>query len=542
MLMRVLLILSVFLAFPFIKVTNAQTVYLPYSHASYQKLSPLFYHPDSSIHTAFKPTYLDTTLSNHLHKWGVESPKTTWAGRKLWNEHFVDIRHSGYSFYADILPDMQIGRSIHDGTQTWSNNWGIQIGSIIGNQLHMYGSFFYNQTKHPTYIGRYIAQQQVIPGQQHVVMNPSNDHYYNWSDFTAGISYNPNRYLNVSLAYDKNFIGDGYRSLLLSDISSNYLALKLTGTIGKVQYTSMWTHMHDPFASKMPIIRADGTPMDIFNTHKFGVFQFLDWNASPRFSVGIFQSVLWAPKNESGRRGFDFNYVNPLIFMRAVELTNTSSPDKMHLGINARYKLSNQLASYGQFLLGEFTAKEFFAGNGYVHNKFAIQLGLRGYDIFGVNRLNFLAEFNMTRPHTYQHFTEITAYTNYNQPLAHYLGANFREGVFIVNYGYKRLDFQSQVNWALYGKDPNAETNYGGNIFKSYYFPARYYGNEIGQGLTTHLTFADFTASYLINPKHNLRIEASATSRKEWNNAHDHSTLWIKLGIRSSFRNIYTDL
>src|SRR5690606_23776052 len=327
----------------------------------------------------------------------------------------------------------------------WAHSWGVQLGAHVDNKLHVYGNFFYNRTKYPGYMGRYIAQHEVIPGQRHVVDSPSPTHRYAWPEFTAAIAYTPIRYLNISLGYDKNFIGDGYRSLLLSDLSANYFSVKLTGKIGNVQYTSMWAHMRDPFANKTPIMKPDGTATDIYNSHKYGAFQFLDWNASPRFSIGFFQSVLWAPKNASGRRGFDFNYLNPVIFMRAVELTNTSSPDKMHLGLNSRYKVSNQLTAYGQFLLSEFTAKELFSGKGYVHNKFAVQVGLRGHNLFDVNRLNFLAEFNTARPHTYQHFTAITNYTNHNQPLAHPLGANFREGIFLLNYGIRRVELQAQA-------------------------------------------------------------------------------------------------
>ncbi len=541
--MRIRYLLAAVLILPFVqKPVFAQTVYLPHGYATQQKLSPLLYHTDSNRHTSFNSAFVDPALGNQLYTLPQPSARTTWAGRKLLDEHLIEVNQGKFSLYADVLPELQIGRSTRESTQTWAHSWGVQLGAHVDNKLHVYGNVIYNQSKYPGYVGRYIAQHEVIPGQGHVVNSLSPIHQYDWPEFTAAVAYTPNRYLNVSLGYDKNFIGDGYRSLLLSDLSANYFSFKLSGKIGNVQYTSMWAHMRDPFASKTPITYPDGTATDIYNTHKYGAFQYLDWNASTRLSVGFFQSVLWSPNNASGRRGFDMNYLNPIIFMRAVELTNTSSPDKMHLGLNSRYKISNQLTAYGQFLLSEFTAKEFFAGNGYVHNKFAVQLGLRGHNLFDLNRLNFLAEFNTARPHTYQHFTAITNYTHDSQPLAHPLGANFREGIFLLNYGIKRVELQAQTNWALYGKDPDAGVNYGGNIFKDYTFPARYYGNKIGQGLTTHQTFTRLTAAYLINPKSNLRVEASTTFRNEWNDQQRDRTLWLNIGITSSFRNRYWDL
>src|SRR5690606_30976799 len=144
------------------------------------------------------------------------------------------------------------------------------------------------------------------------------------------------------------------------------------------------------------------------------------------------------------------------------------SPDKMHLGLNAKYKVLNNVAVYGQFLLGEFTAKEFFAGNGYIHNKWGAQLGLSGFNAFGVKNLNFLGEVNLVRPYTYSHYDPVSNYSHFSQPLAHPLGANFREFVGIANYSVNRFDISVQGNYSTYGLDPDAETNYGKDIFKSY--------------------------------------------------------------------------
>ena len=40
------------------------------------------------------------------------------------------------------------------------------------------------------------------------------------------VSYTPNKVLNIQFGHGKNFIGDGYRSLFLSDVSSPYPFLK----------------------------------------------------------------------------------------------------------------------------------------------------------------------------------------------------------------------------------------------------------------------------------------------------------------------------
>src|SRR5690554_3788706 len=349
---------------------------------------------------------------------------------------------------------------------------------------------------------------------------------------TANLSYTVNDYLNVTLAYDKNFIGDGYRSMLLSDISSNYTSLKLTGKLGNVHYMSMWSYLLDPLAPQLIQDRTRG---------KWGAFQYLDWNVNNRLSIGLFQSVIWANRTEAGLRGFEPAYLNPIVFLRPIESSDPGSPDKMHLGLNSKYKVFDNLAVYGQFLLGEFTAKEFFANNGYMHNKWGAQIGVRGFDVFGVRNLNFLGEYNLARPYTYSHFDPISNYSHFSQPLAHPLGANFKELVGIVNYSYQKFDISLQANYSRYGLDPDADSNLGKDIYKSYKDFEHVYGNYIAQGIKTDLGYLDGKVSYLLNPKYNLRLEMNATIRQERNELGRYSSGQFTLGLRSSFRNFYSD-
>ena len=66
---------------------------------------------------------------------------------------------------------------------------------------------------------------------------------------------------------------------------------------------------------------------------------YIDWNVTKRFSAGFFQAVTWADAEPEGKRGFDFNYAHPFVFLRSVESANTTSPDKMRLGFNLKYEV-----------------------------------------------------------------------------------------------------------------------------------------------------------------------------------------------------------
>jgi hypothetical protein len=124
--------------------------------------------------------------------------------------------------------------------------------------------------------------------------------------------------------------------------------------------------------------------------------------------------------------------------------------------------------------------------------------------------------------------------------LAHTWGGNFREFVGIMNYTWERFDFRGQLTFGNYGLDGPGE-DFGKNIFLSYFDRESDFGNHIGQGIFTNLYYGDFRASYVFNPKYNLRIEAGLTLRREKNDLYDDKSTIISLGLRSSFRNLYYD-
>ena len=95
--------------------------------------------------------------------------------------------------------------------------------------------------------------------------------------------------------------------------------------------------------------------------------------------------------------------------------------------------------------------------------------------------------------------------------------------------------------YAKKGLDPEGQ-NYGGDIFKSYNVRVSDYGNKIGQGLATDLYYGEAKVAYVLNPKYNLRIELGGIFRKESNAVSSTNTGLFTIGLRSTFRQLYTDL
>lgn len=521
---------------------QAQLKYQPYSYDQQQKYSETLYSPQTRMFTSSKSNYLKGALLTK-HDSLANAPwvdTENWFVKKLFNEHLVQVEKEDYAFYLDFLPDLGIGADViaPDTRRTWLNTRGFQAGLTIKDKFSLYVNAFENQAVFPDYLTSYINRTNVVLGQG-TVKHQSNN-VKDWMYATANMMYDVNEYLQVTLAYDKNHIGDGYRSLLLSDFSSNYAHLRLTGQIGNVQYTSIWAYMNDP---TNPRSGPEGVEGRFGDGIKWGAFQYLDYNATNRLSVGFFQSVIWANRNQAGYRGFDFHYAMPVAFLRPIESNNSSSPDKMFLGLNAKYKVLQNATVYGQFLLGEFTASEFFANNGYIHNKWGAQIGARAFDIFGIKKLNILGEYNLVRPYTYQHFVSISNYSNHGESLAHPRGANFRELVGIANYHWKRFDIALQGVYSLYGTDPSTGENMGGDIFRSYHDFPNTHGNKIGQGVRNNLYYLDTRVGYVLNPLYNLRIESSYTQRYNRISGYPTEKSGVfSLGLRSTFRPFYKDI
>jgi len=520
---------------------QAQSVYLPYAYQFYQKLDSGVYSNQSRFHSSMKPFLVDDPLISNqyqsLMNAGVDSVgKRSWVHRKLFNEHLVDVKNKDFTAYVDYLPDVTVGRDFSGKKTTWLNTRGYQIGGTIGTKFSFYTSGYENQAVFPDYVNKYINRTSsssvfIVPGQSY-------DRSYgkrtsDWSYVTALLSYTPAKYLNIALGQDKTFIGDGYRSVLLSDFASNYPFLKLTATLGDVRYMVMWAYMQDPLAQKFSY--------EDSNRRKWGVFHYLDWSVNNKLSLGFYDSVIWAEKdNQGNKRGFDFNYVNPFVFLRPLE-ANSGSGDNALIGFTGKYKFVDKAAVYGQFALDEYEAKNFFSSNGSSRNKYAWQLGLRGAELLAVKHLNYLLEVNNAKPYTYSETSSIINYSQNTEPLAHPFGANFREVVGILNYSIGRFNFYGQAEFGHYGLDPTLTDDYGKDIFKPYTDASKTLGNYTGQGITTNLYYGEGRVSYILNPKYNLRLEIGGVLRQEKNYLNTNNTTMFTVGLRSSFRNLYYD-
>lgn len=523
---------------------------IPLSHSYYAQFDDELNQVGANNHTSSKPfAYADVNKYYNFKEAykAIEKPKTTWLGKKFWNENLVELKGDDYWFTLNPIVDIQLGKSQSNVTDnsksTFINTRGIQFNGGLGKTVNFTTTLYESQGRFAAYFNRYAesikpdgGNPAIIPGIG--IAKAFKTDAYDFPLAEANLAFTPSNFFNLNLGYGRNFIGDGYRSLLLSDGASPYPYIKVNTTFWKIKYTNIYTWLKD--------VRPEVTVDKTYAT-KYVASHYLSMNVSKRLNIGFFESVVWTNQNN---RGFDMSFVNPIIFYRAVEFASSSRSGNALLGLTTKYKFNNQINFYGQFLLDEFSLNDIKAGKKSWKNKFGYQLGAKYYNAFNVKNLMLQLEYNHVRPYVYAHSDPITNYGHNNQSLGHNWGGNFKEVVAIARYFKGRYFADAKITFGERGLDfntPDNNFNYGGNIYLDYDIDRPFdTGVNVGQGNKTTILIADLQAGYLINPSTNMKLFGSLIFRNfspaaETLTTFKENTTWFSLGLRCDIFNWYFD-
>jgi hypothetical protein len=428
-----------------------------------------------------------------------------------------------------LYPILNTGATFEKGAAYPDFAVGGNLQLNIGNKLSFNCKAMAGRGRFSLLTEEFISKNHVIPGIGYAY-HSTGDYQFDYQYYSGYLSYSPNKIVNIQAGQDKNFFGDGYRSLFLSDVAAPYPFLKIATRIWHLTYINMYTIMKD--VTNPSHLKKDWLT-------KYGTFHYLGWNITKRIQIGLFESIVWQGSDSARHRGYDVNYLNPVLFFRPVEYSLGSS-DNAFAGFSFKIKLFKKQQLYGQILLDEFLLKEIKAQNGWWANKYGFQGGIKSFDLFRIQRLNFQTEVNYVRPYTYSHGSVQQNYGHMNQPLAHPLGANFIESATFLNYRYKRIFIEAKCVYALYGED-SLGTDYGKNIFISYNKRQKEYGNTTTQGIKTNLINLSFRAAYIVDAKMNLRVELGIADRITQVFGKSYQLPMVFIGFRTDLCNLYND-
>lgn len=519
---------------------------IPFTHGYYSRFDAHMNGLGTNSHTAAKPFVFEEVAPYYdfqAEKASLSKGAEGWFGRKLWDEHLVQLQGEDYWFTIDPVLDLQVGKdSDADFNSTFNNTRGVYIQGGLGKKFSFSASVFESQGRFAQYYNHYAETLKafgpdpaIIPGRG--IAKRFKKDAYDYPVADAYLSYAPAKFVNIQFGHGKNFIGDGYRSLFQSDVASPHTFLKLNTKFWKIKYTNTWMWLRD--------VR-DAVIEDKAFLTKYMANHYLSWNVSKRLNIGLFESVMWTDTNG---RGFDINYLNPIIFYRAIEFESGQGSGNAIVGASAKYKWNNKVNLYGQFILDEFSLTDVKAGNKSWKNKFGYQLGAKYYDAFKIDNLMLQVEYNQVRPYVYSHNTIVNNYAHSNQPMAHLWGANFKEFIVIGRYNYERWFADAKFIFGTRGFDFNDGTDnfsYGGDVYRNYNERPFDANVKIGQGNKTKTFNAELQAGYIINPVSHLKIFANISFRDfnpEANTAttFKNSTTWFNLGVKTDLFNWYFD-
>ena len=502
----------------------------PLNHSYYSYLEKDMHNIGVSKHTSFKPFLYSTDDTTYYSSIKPIISKKSLIHNFL-NTDLLSVHHADYSFAVNPLFHFELAE---DNERRYINTRGLEVKGRISDKLSFYSSFYENQMSLPDYIISYVkTHEHIVPGQGIAKHTPLRDDLMDFYYATGYLNYDINRFFDFQLGHGKHFIGDGYRSMFLSDNSFNYPYLKITTDIWKLKYVNLFSYFQD-------IKYSDFEVKDI-SRYKFSAMHYLSANIGDRLNIGIFESIMLA--EDSLGNVFDINYMNPIIFYRPVEYSiSYSRLGNALMGLSFKYKLSSLSHLYGQFLLDEFRLSGFIALDGSWFNKYGGQLGMKYFDAFGLENLTLQSEVNFARPFTYSHFNPIQNYAHYAQPLAHPLGTSFLENVSIIRYRKYRWTADLKLIHAKYGGEIAGDsTNYGSDIFIPYDENYNELGNDIAQGNTSNLQIIDFRVGYIVNPKTNMKIELGLTNRSLSDRNTNADNQYLFFSFKTDLQNFYYD-
>ncbi len=408
------------------------------------------------------------------------------------------IEVNNEDFYLSVNPvlQFQLAKESDNDAKLFLNQKGLSIRGLIARRVGFSVLVTDNQERLPSFASDYMNRHRAVPGFGFYkrYKNTGVDYF----DARGSIHFTAAKYIDISFGYDKHFIGNGYRSLFLSDFANSHLYLKLNTRIWKLNYQAITMELVPQFSRGSS---------DTLRDKKYAAIHHLSFNATKWLTLGLFESIVYGRKNK-----LELSYLNPVIFLRAAEHQN-GSQDNALVGFDLKANIAKKFQVYSQVLLDEFKLSEVTGGEGWWANKFGVQAGAKYIDAFKIANLDLQGEVNFVRPFTYTHKDTVANYTHYNQPLAHPLGANFREFIGIVRYKpHPDWSASARIIYWQQGVD-STNSNFGGNIMKPYTTRGFDYGYSLPTGPVSKGLNAQFLLSW--EARENLFIDLAALYRKQ---------------------------
>ena len=449
-----------------------------------------------------------------------------WITQKLFKENFLIFKGEDFWCAVDPIVDLEVGHDFEVDSirfKTW-NTRGLRVQAKFMDKIGFTTSFYENQAfvldyqetyfrNHGEFIPspafvQYSQQNAVVPGYARTKSFKSTGFDFAFAE--GQVSYVPNQFFNLQFGNGSQFIGNGYRSLLLSDFSTNYPFLKLETTLfnGRLQYSARYAVLQNLYR-----IAYKTTPEATYE-RKLGTFHYLDFAVTKNLNIGLFEGAVWKRTDSLGTHEPDWLFVNPIIAMNSFIKSDNDNEYNSILGLNISYQLKQNLF-YGQLVFDNNTIG-------------AYQIGLKSYNLI-VPKLDFQAEYNHANQNTYMASKKRYNYSHYNLPLAHPYGAGFDELIFRISYQYKRFFVENKTIYSA--RYENDTLNFGTDILQANSTVAIQFYDR------SKIFYNQFEIGYRFNKRYNLQAVIGHLYRTNNSTNNPQITNYVYVGVRTRLKN-----
>lgn len=471
---------------------------------------------DSSVHTSIKP-YIHFFSNKYVHVADSHIIFPYGKSRAIVNSLFyghliaIESKTENYKLRIDPLLNLQYGRDLSDNSnrKLYNNTRGFIASGYVGNKFYFETLLAENQSMFPDYISRQASATGVIPGQGR--WKPFKITGYDYAFSSGFVSIQPIKNLNIQFGHGKQKIGNGYRSLLLSDNAFNYPYARITQQWfkGRVQYTNIYAVLMNLVPAS---VKRDPNTERLFQK-KAASFQYLSVNATKWLNFSFFQGMIWQAGDSRNQQHLSWQYFNPLVYTNLLSY-GLNNKNNIVAGGDLKIKLSNSFNIYGQIMADDLS------NSGNRGNSWGFQGGFNYFNVFGIKNFFIASEINYaTAPSYSSPFLSPSnqSYSHYNQSLGSLLPGG-KELVVIMDYKRKRGFINLKGNYQIYDAS----------------LPMNNYNNVI----------LNAQIGYLVNPAYNLNIQAGINYRMQnfyTFNASNNETTYIYVGLKTSLYNLYYD-
>ena len=481
------------------------------------------------------PTFFPVLENNFysISNLDTNSTRSTWIGRKLFDEHFFQYQNSEYFITIDPIINLSLGKDLNDANNKnfFHNTRGIRVTGGIGNYFGFYSTLMENQARFVDYQSDQIllrgdygpnAQGNIVRRNGFVSGGSRTKAFkgdaFDYAFVTGGFIYKPSNNFFMTLGNSPLFVGAGHRSLFLSDNSGVAPHLRLSWRISPMWSTEV------VYAQHINMIRSQilNPGSEALFDRKGFTLTYVTFQPREKIQISLFEGATWSRGTANELNRVDRLYFNPVPLINPLILGLRNNRSNMVLGLQAVISPFNWLHAYTQVAIDDFE-----------NISPAMQVGLRFSEPFKIENLHALVEFNHVPETFYSHDNKRLTYTHNNMLLGHPLGAGFDEILGRLNYEYKRFGISVAGNLLFTTYNPQTKI-YGSPVLVIQYNPTSPSENAI-------IAFGQVDFLYRFNRKNNLQIFASAIYRQARSSNHQNETLFFNVGIRTPLFNQYFD-